>query len=68
MHVAFVAVEWGSDRAAKIIGAKSESFRKLAGSSNEGVPGGRMAHALRSIGSAALNYSLVAQGGLDMYW
>ena len=60
--------EWGADRSAEIIGAKAESFRKLAGSPSEGVVGGRMAHALRSIGSAALNYSLVAQGGLDMYW
>jgi len=27
-----------------------------------------MAHSLRSIGSAALNYAMVAQGGLDLYW
>jgi len=27
-----------------------------------------MAQSLRSMGSAALNFSMVAQGGLDMYW
>lgn len=27
-----------------------------------------MAHSLRSVGSAALNFALVAQGGLDLYW
>ncbi|KAG6380718.1 myo inositol monophosphatase [Boletus reticuloceps] len=43
-----------------------DSFLKLAGDSS--VPGGRMAQSLRSMGSAALNFSMVAQGGLDMYW
>jgi len=27
-----------------------------------------MAHSLRSMGSAALNFAMVAQGGLDLYW
>jgi len=27
-----------------------------------------MAHSLRSVGSAALNYGMVAQGSLDLYW
>jgi len=27
-----------------------------------------MAHSLRSVGSAALNFALVAQGSLDLYW
>lgn len=27
-----------------------------------------MAHSLRSLGSAALNFALVAQGGMDIYW
>jgi len=31
-------------------------------------PGGRMAQSLRSMGSAALNFSMVAQGALDLYW
>lgn len=40
---------------------------KLAGDGKE-IPNGKMAHSLRSMGSAALNYGLVAQGGLDVYW
>ena len=27
-----------------------------------------MAHSLRSLGTAALNFCMVAQGGLDLYW
>jgi len=27
-----------------------------------------MAHSLRSLGSSALNFAMVAQGGLDVYW
>ena len=27
-----------------------------------------MAHSLRSLGSAALNYGMVASGSLDLYW
>ena len=27
-----------------------------------------MAHSLRSLGSAALNFAMVAQGGMDIYW
>ncbi|KJA28440.1 hypothetical protein HYPSUDRAFT_177509 [Hypholoma sublateritium FD-334 SS-4] len=65
---ALIAVEWGSDRSSKTITAKSNSFSRLAGNSAQGVIGGKMAHSLRSVGSAALNYALVAQGGLDLYW
>lgn len=43
------------------------SFSRLAGDGTE-IPGGVMAHSLRSIGSAALNYCYVAQGSLDLYW
>lgn len=32
------------------------------------ISGGRMAHSIRSLGSAALNFAMVAQGGLDLYW
>jgi myo-inositol-1(or 4)-monophosphatase len=46
---------------------KGESFSRLAGNPNEGVQGGRMAHSLRSLGSAAINFCMVAQGGMDMY-
>ncbi|KAH9983876.1 inositol monophosphatase [Russula vinacea] len=43
---------------------KADSFSRLAGAPPHGV----MAHSLRSVGSAALNFALVAQGALDMYW
>ncbi|KAJ3558148.1 hypothetical protein NM688_g1088 [Phlebia brevispora] len=65
---ALIGIEWGSDRSANIIRAKGEAFKRLAGNPKEGVEGGRMAHSLRSVGSAALNYAMVAQGGLDLYW
>jgi len=61
---ALVAVEWGSDRAQDAIRRKADSFSRLAGAPPHGV----MAHSLRSLGSAALNFALVAQGALDMYW
>ncbi|OBZ68383.1 Protein qutG [Grifola frondosa] len=48
--------------------AKGDSFKRLAGNPAEGVVGGRMAHSLRSLGSAACNYGMVAQGGMDFYW
>ncbi|KIM47720.1 hypothetical protein M413DRAFT_439397 [Hebeloma cylindrosporum] len=65
---ALIAVEWGSDRTQTTISAKSSSFSRLAGNPTQGVQGGKMAHSLRSLGSAALNYAMVAQGGMDMYW
>ncbi|KAN0100171.1 hypothetical protein V8E55_000155 [Tylopilus felleus] len=61
-----IAIEWGSDRGAPAINDKTSSFLKLAGDSS--IPGGKMAQSLRSMGSAALNLSFVAQGALDMYW
>ena len=61
---ALIAVEWGSDRAQEPIRRKADSFSRLAAAPPHGV----MAHALRSVGSAALNVALVAQGALDMYW
>lgn len=65
---ALIAVEWGADRGAPIITAKSNSFLRLAGDPNDGVPGGRMGHSLRSLGSGALNIATVAQGSFDMFW
>ena len=67
---ALIAVEWGSDRSQITAGSKAESFLRLAGDPNHASPvkGGRMAHSLRSLGSAALNFSMIAQGGMDMYW
>ena len=44
------------------------SLFRLAGDNNAGTPGGKMVHALRSMGSAAMNYTQVATGGLDLYW
>ncbi|KAI9459665.1 inositol monophosphatase [Lactarius psammicola] len=61
---ALMAVEWGSDRTQEPIRAKAQSFARLAGAPPHGV----MAHSLRSVGSAALNFALVAQGALDAYW
>ena len=67
---ALIAVEWGSDRSQTAAGSKAESFLRLTGDPNHASPvkGGKMAHSLRSLGSAALNFSMVAQGGMDMYW
>ncbi|KAH9952249.1 hypothetical protein BGW80DRAFT_1440907 [Lactifluus volemus] len=61
---ALIAVEWGSDRGPDAIRRKANSFSRLAGAPPHGV----MAHALRSVGSAALNFGLVAQGAVDLYW
>ncbi|KAJ7754959.1 hypothetical protein DFH07DRAFT_822293 [Mycena maculata] len=65
---ALIAIEWGSDRGEKTITSKASGFGRLAGNPEQDVKGGKMAHSLRSVGSAALNYALVAQGGLDLYW
>ena len=61
-------VEWGSDRCERTITSKTNSFGRLAGNPAQGVSGGKMTHSLRSMGSAALNFAMVAQGGLDLYW
>jgi myo-inositol-1(or 4)-monophosphatase len=63
-----LGVEWGSDRTLDTISAKASSFTRLTGNSAHGVVGGKMVHSLRSIGSAALHYGMVAGGGLDLYW
>ncbi|KAH8925607.1 inositol monophosphatase [Atractiella rhizophila] len=78
-----VAVEWGSDRTkdvspsshssvllhsfVRVMDKKSLSFVRLAGDPDD-IPKGVMAHSLRSVGSAAINYSYVAEGTLDCYW
>ncbi|KAH9973327.1 hypothetical protein BGW80DRAFT_1310024 [Lactifluus volemus] len=61
---ALIAVEWGSDRGPDAIRRKANSFACLAGAPPDGV----MAHALRSLRSAALNFALVTQGAVDLYW
>ncbi|KAE9400987.1 hypothetical protein BT96DRAFT_856891 [Gymnopus androsaceus JB14] len=68
LNHAQIAVEWGNDRTVDPLTKRSESFHKLAGDPNNGVEGGRMAHSLRSLGSSAMNFATVAQGGLDIYW
>jgi myo-inositol-1(or 4)-monophosphatase len=60
-----VAVEWGSDRSGNDFRVKSETFKRLAATRENG---GGMVHGLRSFGSAALNLCGVASGGLDVYW
>ncbi|KAI5119713.1 hypothetical protein M0805_001427 [Coniferiporia weirii] len=64
---ALIAVEWGSDRGLAAIQARADSFSRLAGDGQQ-VERGKMAHSLRSMGSAALNFAAVASGQLDMYW
>ncbi|MBW0490622.1 hypothetical protein O181_030337 [Austropuccinia psidii MF-1] len=64
---ALVGVEWGSDRSRLTMEKKTRSFMKLAGDPNE-ITGGVMCHSLRSLGSAALNYTFVASGSMDLYW
>jgi myo-inositol-1(or 4)-monophosphatase len=64
---ALIAVEWGSDRSLEVMRKKSESFVALAGNPVD-IKDGKMAHSLRSVGSAALNFAMVASGRLDIYW
>ena len=61
---ALIGVGWGSDRGQEPLRREADSFSRLAAAPPHGV----MAHSLRSIGSAALNIALVAQGALDVYW
>lgn len=58
-----IGVEYGSSRTAPALPAKVNTFKTLAADKSEG---GKMAHSLRSVGSAAINVALVASGGLDM--
>jgi myo-inositol-1(or 4)-monophosphatase len=64
---ALIGVEWGSDRSATAIHARAESFSRLAGDGTQ-IKGGVMAHSMRSLGSAALNFAAVAAGQMDIYW
>jgi myo-inositol-1(or 4)-monophosphatase len=63
-----LGVEWGSDRTLDSINSRAGSYTRLTGNPAQGVVGGKMVHSLRSIGSAALHYGMVAGGGLDLYW
>jgi myo-inositol-1(or 4)-monophosphatase len=62
---ALIAVEWGNEREGRNWEVKTGTFAALAGAQSTG---GRMAHSLRSLGSAALNLCSVAAGELDSYW
>lgn len=62
---ALIAVEWGSDRHGNDLAVKSDTFRRLCATREEG---GGMVHGLRSFGSAALNLCAVASGSIDAYW
>nr|XP_031862579.1 uncharacterized protein CI109_002077 [Kwoniella shandongensis]KAA5529651.1 hypothetical protein CI109_002077 [Kwoniella shandongensis] len=62
---ALIATEYGSERSPPALPRKIRAFEKLTAHTDVG---GKMVHALRSLGSAAINIALVASGGLDMYW
>ncbi|KAF9225280.1 inositol monophosphatase [Gyrodon lividus] len=64
---ALIDIEWGSDRATPVIKSKSDAYLRLA-ADPAAVERGRMAHSLRTTGSGALNFCLVAQGGIDVCW
>ncbi|EHA52239.1 inositol monophosphatase 2 [Pyricularia oryzae 70-15] len=65
LSTALIAVEWGSERDGNNFDLRARVFRDLMASQKAG---GRMAHSLRSLGSAALNICAVAAGQLDAYW
>jgi myo-inositol-1(or 4)-monophosphatase len=65
LSTALVAIEWGSTRDGPNYDLKTDVFRKLAMSKEQG---GAMVHSLRSMGSAALNICSVAAGEMDLYW
>ena len=60
-------VEWGSDRATPVIELKCAAYFRLA-ADPDAVERGRMVHSLRTTGSGALNFCLVAQGAIDVCW
>lgn len=59
-----VAVEYGSSRRDPALNKKMSSFKNLTADKQDG---GRMVHALRSVGSAAINICMVAAGEIDVY-
>ena len=62
---ALVSVEYPAQRTGENFAIKVDTFRKLTAAPEDG---GKMAHSLRSIGSAALNLAAVAAGQLDVWW
>lgn len=65
LNSALIAVEMGSDRTEAILGKKIEALRTLT--AEKSWDNGRFCHGIRSMGSAALNFSYVAMGCLDAY-
>ncbi|TVY19807.1 Inositol monophosphatase 2 [Lachnellula arida] len=65
LQQALVACEWGADRTGNNFTVKHRTFTSLARAVEDG---GAMVHSIRSTGSAALNFALVACGVLDLYW
>ncbi|KAH8119751.1 hypothetical protein DFH11DRAFT_1739083 [Phellopilus nigrolimitatus] len=64
---ALIGIEWRSDRDLAPMKTRGNTFQRLAGDGQH-IGGGKMAHSLRSTGSAALNFATVASGQLDIYW
>ncbi|KAK0522777.1 hypothetical protein OC834_001165 [Tilletia horrida] len=67
LRQAILALEWGSLRDRETMTKKLTFFERLAGDGEGGVETGQMVQAIRSNGSAALNFCLVAAGTLDAY-
>ncbi|KAI5868518.1 inositol monophosphatase [Durotheca rogersii] len=65
LDTTLVAIEWGAARDGPNFELKTEVFKRLAASKENG---GSIVHGFRSLGSAALNLCAVAAGQLDIYW
>ncbi|PVI01553.1 putative inositol monophosphatase QutG [Periconia macrospinosa] len=65
LQQALVACEWGAGRTGNNFDVKHRTFTSLARAIEDG---GAMVHSIRSTGSAALNFAMVACGVLDLYW
>ncbi|OCF62211.1 myo-inositol-1(or 4)-monophosphatase [Kwoniella mangroviensis CBS 10435] len=63
-----IGTEWGGDRSQQCMAKKTESLFRLAGDPTKGVEGGRMVHALRTLGSSVCTIAALVSGQLDMYW
>ncbi|WVW86943.1 hypothetical protein I302_108999 [Kwoniella bestiolae CBS 10118] len=63
-----IGTEWGGDRSRQCMEKKTESLFRLAGDPSKGIEGGRMVHALRTLGSSVCTIAALVSGQLDMYW
>ncbi|KAG9313909.1 myo inositol monophosphatase [Chiua virens] len=64
---ALIDIEWGSDRATPVIESKCDAYMRLAADPAT-VERGQMVQGIRTTGSGALNFCLVAQGAIDVCW